>query len=213
VFWDASYDGRTFILDDYRTALSLVLLREGIADVNTADPGVIRRAQEGLEQLSDVVGVKWSLDDYTFLPEGRAWIHQAWSGDIVTAPYYGRGTPDEVAPTISYWFPPDHRGLVENDVVAIPRVAHDPVLAHAFIDFLLESTTAQRNFEWLGYQQPVAGVDEEHAIASFPWLGQPNLRSALVSPADLTEGYRLLSLPPAADELWQTAWLGFRSGA
>lgn len=212
VFWDASLRGRTFILDDYRSALSLVLLREGF-DVNTTDPETIHLAQEGLQRLSDLVGVKWSLNDYTFLPEGRAWLHQAWSGDMITAPFYGHGSPAEVAPSISYWFPADHRGLVENDVVVIPRASRNPVLAHAFVDFLLESTNARNNFAWLGYQQPVAGVDEEHAVASFPWLGQPNLSDALVSPDDLARGYRLLTLPPAADELWQTAWLGFRSGA
>jgi spermidine/putrescine transport system substrate-binding protein len=210
--WDTSHAGRVFLLDDYREALSLVLLRDGIVDINTEDARRIQGAAIGLIDLADRVDLKWSANDYTYLPEGRAWVHQAWSGDMVTSPYYGSGTPDEVAQTLSYWFPADGRGEVNNDVMVIPRDAEHPVLAHLFIDYLLTQEHALDNFAWLGYQQPLVTVTEENAISLFPWLGEPNLVGTLVSRDQLTDGLRQLELSAGADAAWQQAWIQFKSG-
>ncbi|HEY6567813.1 MAG TPA: extracellular solute-binding protein, partial [Actinomycetota bacterium] len=210
IFWDPDYRGRVFVLDDYRAGLQLALLRRG-EDINTEDARLISEAAEDLYDMTQTTSVRWSLDDYTFLPEGRAWIHQAWSGDMVTAPYYGPGTPEETAETLGYWFPPDGRGEVNNDVLCVVAGCAHPVLAHRFLDYLLDQEVAVENFSWVGYQQPVTGLTHEVAAGVYPWLGTPNLASAYVTPAQLAGGYRQLELSVPADALWQQAWLQFRS--
>jgi spermidine/putrescine transport system substrate-binding protein len=213
IFWDTRYTGKIYILDDYREALTMAILRGGSRDINTGDADLINGAGQALISLTDLVNVKWSLTDYTLLPEGGAWIHQAWSGDMVTAPYYGRNKPPEVAPTLSFAYQKDGRGVVGSDIVTIPRSAENPVLAHAFLNFLLDAKIAIHNFNWLGYQQPVESVTVEHVVRVYPWLGETNWSDALVTPAMADEGLRELELPPDADFLWQLAWTGFRAGA
>ena len=187
IFWDPAYRGRVFVLDDYRAALQLALLRRG-EDINTEDA---RHDRDGrrrhLYEMAQATSVRWSLDDYTFLPEGRAWIHQAWSGDMVTAPYYGPGTPEETAATLGYWFPPDGRGEVNNDVLCVPSAAaRHPVLAHRFIDYLLDPDVAVENFSWVGYQQPRDGAHARGGSAgSSPGSRRRNLASAYVTQAQL----------------------------
>ena len=51
---------------------------------------------------------------------------------------------------LGYWKPA--RTTVANDFFVIPGRAERPVLAHAFIDFLLDPDNAQQNFEYVGYQ-------------------------------------------------------------
>jgi spermidine/putrescine transport system substrate-binding protein len=211
VFWDPAYDGKVFVLDDYRAAIQLALLAEGVHDINTEDTREIAVAGEALSAMSDATSVKWSLDDYTYLPEGRAWVHQAWSGDMVNAPYYGAAPAGEVAGQLGYWFPPDGRGEVNNDVLAVPAGARRPALAHRFIDHLLDPAAALVNYGWVGYQQPVDGLDRDAAIGLYPWIADPAMMSTFVSEEQLEAGLRQLELSPVGDALWQQAWLGFRS--
>lgn len=211
VFWDPAYDGKVFVLDDYRAAIQLALLAGGVDDINTEDARTIGAASDALSAMSESTSVKWSLDDYTYLPEGRAWVHQAWSGDMVNAPYYGADPADEVARQVGYWFPADGRGEVNNDVLAVPAGARRPALAHRFIDHLLDPAVALVNYGWIGYQQPVEGLDRAAATGLYPWIADPALASVFVTEDELTRGLRQLELTPVGDALWQQAWLGFRS--
>jgi spermidine/putrescine transport system substrate-binding protein len=216
VVGDTQYGSHIYILDDYREALGLMLLEQGGDDLNTEDASQITAAQERLIEISQQVNIKYSIDDYTLVAEGQAWIHQAWSGDMVTSPYYIPGTKNfdsivAAAPIISYWFPSDDRGEVTNDVMAIPRTAAHPVLAHTFINYLLEPDNAQANFDWVGYQQPLESLTLNAVVDSYPWLAEDNLKDCLVSKDAIANGYRSLELSPEADLLWQQAWLKFQS--
>lgn len=210
IFWDPAYDGKVFVLDDYRAAIQLALIAEGEDDINTEDARAVGAAAEALSAMSDATSVKWSLDDYTYLPEGRAWVHQAWSGDMVNAPYYGAAPADEVAAQLGYWFPSDGRGEVNNDVLVVPAGARRPALAHRFIDHMLDPEVALANYGWVGYQQPIDGLDRAAATGLYPWIADPALASVFVSEDELSAGLRQLELSPVGDALWQQAWLGFR---
>ena len=127
IYWDTTYKGKTFVLDDYREAPAMVLLKNGITDINTSDPAHLNTAKEGLLSLLDAVNVKYDVNDYTEIPEGRAWVHQGWSGDMISAQYYlPKGTP---LSTIGYWAPQDKGGPIGSDIMAIPTSATNPVLA------------------------------------------------------------------------------------
>jgi spermidine/putrescine transport system substrate-binding protein len=87
IYWDEANRGKLFLLDDSRDAPAHMLLKNGIQNINTEDPDEIELAKNELKSLYDV-NVKLSTDDYTNLPEGRAWVHQMWSGSAISAQWY-----------------------------------------------------------------------------------------------------------------------------
>ena len=94
---------------------------------------------------------------YALLPEGDIWAHQAWSGDMVGAQYYlPKGVSTDV---LGYWYPADRAGNVNNDTMTVPANAQHPVLAHAFLNFMLSKKYGFENFaDWVGYQPPQISI-------------------------------------------------------
>ncbi|MGH2451250.1 MAG: polyamine ABC transporter substrate-binding protein, partial [Candidatus Limnocylindria bacterium] len=158
----------------------------------------------------DAVNVKTSVLDYTLVPEGRAWVHQAWSGDFVSAQYYlPQGVDDTV---LGYWYPSDGGGLIGSDTIAIPREASNPVLAHHFLNFLLDETNAYDNFvNFVGYQPPQKSLNPDGLVADE--VVPLHLASTIVREEDFDEGYTLLELAPEVDARWQNIWSEFKAGA
>ena len=81
--------------------MTMVMLKDGVQDINTGDPKVIAQVEKELVELSKAVNVKTTIDGaYSRLPEGIFALHQAWSGDIVAGPFYmpgkSYGDPDGV---------------------------------------------------------------------------------------------------------------------
>jgi len=209
LLYNPKYKGRTWVLDDDREALSMALLRLGITDVNTEDPALIAKAGKELSRLINLVNVKVGIQDYTKLPEGQAWVHQAWGGDMINAV---SNLPQGVDPSVlGYWFQPDGKGLIQNDMMTIPKNADHPVLAHHFLNFLLDPKNALLNFNGIGYQQPLNQLDPESFIAKD--LVPANLKSAIVRPSDFDHAFEELQLSPTGDRAWQAEWRKFTSGA
>lgn len=210
VFWDPTYRGRIGIYDDYREAISMVLLRNGITDINTGDAEDLAVAKEELLELTDATNIRTTIDGaYSRLPEGIFSAHQAWSGDIIGAPFY---FPEGGDPSVlRFWYPNGEVGAVGIDTIAIPRTAKNPVLAHHFMNYLLDNDHARKNFSWLGYQPPITALEAGSLVEE--GLVLPNLEPAIVTEADLKAGVRQLTLPPDTDALWQQVWAEFKSGA
>jgi spermidine/putrescine transport system substrate-binding protein len=209
LLYNPKYKGRTWVLDDDREALSMALLRLGITDVNTEDPAQIAKAGAELSRLIDLVNVKVGIQDYTKLPEGQAWVHQAWGGDMINAV---SNLPKGVEPTVlGYWFQPNGKGLIQNDMMTIPKNAEHPVLAHLFLNFLLDPDNAILNFNGIGYQQPLNQLDPDSFITNE--LVPENLKTAIVRPTDFDQAFEELQLSPAGDRVWQAEWRKFTSGA
>src|SRR5215472_4011589 len=131
--WQGKYKGRVAILDDSREGISLGLMKNGVYNLNTTNPGQIAAAGKALQNLAHLTNMKIDNNDYTEVPGGQIWIHHAWSGDIATAAYYmPKGVPVDV---VGYWFPTDGRGPVGNDLITVLRHAPNPVLAHHFANY------------------------------------------------------------------------------
>jgi spermidine/putrescine transport system substrate-binding protein len=209
ILWDPQYSGQVGIYDDVREAMGMTLLKNGIADPNTEKPEHIELAKQDLIAMIDAVNVRTTIDGaYAGLPEHRFGIHQSWSGDMVAAPYYA---PEGEDPTVlRYWFPEDGRGMVGNDLIALLTGGKNPVLAHHFLNFMLDDTNAMDNFGWVGYQPPLASIDPDQLVAD-GWVFD-YLRNAIVRPEDFDIGYRLLALSPTGEDLWQTAFSQFKAG-
>jgi spermidine/putrescine transport system substrate-binding protein len=209
VFYEEAYRGRTYLLDDYREAIAMLLLRNGVTDVNTGDEAALEQVRQDLLALTDAVNVKTSVLDYTLVPEGQAWLHQAWSGDFVSAQYY---LPKGVDYTVlGYWFPPDGGGLIGSDTMAVLRSAKNPVLAHEFLNFMMDNDNAYANFyNFVGYQPPLTSLNPDLLVKDE--VVPPHLDTTVVREEDFDTGYTLLELAPDVDALWQNIWAEFKSG-
>ena len=153
-------------------------------------------------------------------------VHQSWSGDIVAGWGYVTRYVESEYEKLGYWFPEDRKGVVDNDLIAIPSSAEHPVLAHLFVNYMLDFKNAMNNFSWNGYQPPQNDADVDTltkaeglysrisnwaapAMYVAPWMP-----AAVVRPEDFntTDGYRLHELAPDVDQMYHDVWQEFKAG-
>jgi spermidine/putrescine transport system substrate-binding protein len=208
MLWQPKYKGKIAILDDYREGISLGLLKNGHTDLNTTSRDQIERSRQALQDLVGLVNLRIDNNDYTEVPDAQTWIHHAWSGDMAAAGYYmPKGVPVE---TVGYWFPTDGRGPVANDTNTIPRSATNPVLAHLFLNYLLDLPNVLENISFNGYMQPLNEVTPQRLVKEK--LLPTSLMSTVVQPSYFRRGLGELQLPVDTDALWQQAWLVASNG-
>lgn len=206
IFWDERYKNRIHLLDDYRETISMVLLKNGIPDLNTNGEADLAMVADDLAALADNIGAL-DIDAYEDVPAGEAWIHQAWSGDAIASQYY---FPKGEDPTvIRYWFPPDGTGAVANDCIGVLRNARNPVLAHLFMNHLLDFDNASRNFGWNGYQPPLTKLVPSRLVAD--GYVPPNLKNTITHRNSFNRGFMQMELSPEADASWHRVWREFEN--
>jgi len=205
--WQAKYKDKVAILNDTRESISLGLMKNGIFDLNTTDPNQIAAAGQSLENLAHLTNVHIDNNDYTEIPSGQIWIHHAWSGDIASAAsYMPKGVNVNV---VGYWFPPDGKGPVANDTMTVLRGAPNPVLAHLFLNYMLDESNVLTNISFNGYMQPINGITPQRLIKD--QLLPPSLISTVVLPSYFRRGVMQLQIPVTANALWEQAWLQAKS--
>jgi spermidine/putrescine transport system substrate-binding protein len=205
--WQGKYKGKVAILDDAREAISLGLMKNGIYDLNTTDPNQIALAGKSLAQLARLTNMHIDNNDYTEIPNGQIWIHHAWSGDIAAAPQYmPKGVSVDV---VGYWFPPDGKGPVANDLITVLRTAQSPVLAHHFLNYMLDLPNVLTNISFNGYMQPLTAVTPQRLVTEK--LLPRSLMSTAVLPSFFRRGVMELQLPVTAQGQWEQAWLQAKS--
>ena len=121
--------------------------------------------------------------------------------------YLPKGTSVDV---IGYWFPTDHRGPVNNDLIVNLKSGSNPVLSHLFINYLLDTNNAIENYSYYGYMSPLNGVTPQRLISEK--LLPPQLSSTVVLPSYFRQGLYELQLPPAANAQWESTWNTFSKG-
>jgi spermidine/putrescine transport system substrate-binding protein len=209
LFWDTRYAGKVYVLDDYREAPAMTMLRRGRTDLNTEDPAVLATAGQDLADLIRTVSVKVSTQEATLIPEGAALVHQAWSGDMVSAQsYLAKGQSPSV---LGYWYPEGKRGVVGTDCMAVVKGAAHPVLAHLFLNYLLDTAVAGQNMSWVGYQPAQTAFTPAYMVQN--QYVPENLASAIVTEAEYRNGIQLLQLSPTGEALWQNTWAAFQAGS
>ncbi len=87
------------------------------------------------------------------MPEGKIGWRRTGRGDQIAAALYYM--PKGVKPDVlSYWKPPIATPAA-NDLIAVLSTGKNPVLAHTFLNFMLDETNAYNNFaDFNGYQPP-----------------------------------------------------------
>jgi spermidine/putrescine transport system substrate-binding protein len=209
-FWQAGrYRGRVAILDDSREAPGMALMRRGVTDLNTERPDLLAQAGADLKELNSIARVKVSIADYETVPAGRVWLHQGWSGDMIggVLSYLPKGTKADV---LSYWYQAQG-GPIFNDVICVAAKSAKPVLAHRFLDYLLDAKVAYANFAgFVGYQPPMNAID---ATVLFDKGVLPkSLRQAVVTREAYANGNAYLTLSSTGQQLWDRTWASFRNG-
>ena len=112
-----SYQGRVGMYDGYLEAMSLALLRDGVADVRAATDAELEAAVAALVDAVAITGVRFTNDGaQEGLPEGEFAVHQAWSRRrVVRADRYaaaeGGLRPREEAAVWSPARPREDRGV------------------------------------------------------------------------------------------------------
>jgi spermidine/putrescine transport system substrate-binding protein len=215
IFWHAqAYRGRVGILDDRRDALSMPMQRDAMRtgvrpDLNTESAALISKAESELAQLSAICNPKVTITDYQTLPEGKTVLHHSWSGDLLSAAFFY--LPKGVKPEVLSFWGPTQNGVVQNDFFCIGRTAKSPVLAHRFIDFMLDEKNAYANFvNFNGYMPPQKTIDADTLLKR--GLIPKSLQQAVVRPDQFAANQELLQLSVAGERLWDNAWSKFKAG-
>ena len=206
--WDPGYKDKTAIIDDWHTAMAMVLLKQGITDINTSSADDLKMVGEQLTALVKATSPKVTITMYSDMPAGQIGLCQMWSGDIINAQsYLPEGVGTEILRTGS---PQDGKGMVDNDMLVALKGGKNPVLAHLFLNHMLDPAVAKENFSAIGYQPPQNTITPDSLVAE-EFIPE-NLRSAIVKPEYFDAGYRTLELDADNDAAWHNVWNAFNAG-
>lgn len=209
LLWTPDYRGQVSILDDYRESPAMAMLRNGRTDINTDDPTEVDAATASLSELIDLVNVKINIEGYKDVPEGVTTVAHTWSADMLNGAngYLPEGVGPEV---LGFWFPPDNNGVVNNDCMGVLAGATSPVLAHLYLNFILDAAVAEKNFSWTGYLPAITALDGDFLIAQ--GYVPENLRTCVPTNDQISKALRFEPLEPDTDLLWEDAWSRFTAG-
>jgi spermidine/putrescine transport system substrate-binding protein len=213
VLWDPGNRDITGMYDDFRETIGIGIYHLGETDINSGDPALIEEAKNGLIQAVNEVNIAFDIDiAWLRLPEGNLGVAHAWSGDLAAAPYYA---PQGEDPTTLRWmWPPKsssfNGGYVSNDAIAVPTTSENPVLAHMFLNYMLDRKVSLKNFSWVLYQPPLADLEPE-SLVSDGYIPE-YLSSTVIQEADFQIGQAPIQLTPTAEARWLRAWSEVQAG-
>ena len=209
--WNHDYAGKISLYDSYGDTIAITILRNGSLDVNSQDPAVIDAAKTAIEQTINDNDARLTINGvYAKLPAGDYVVAESWSGDIVGAQFYlPKGLSTDV---LGYWKPEDGKTMIGNDLLAIPKAASNPRLAHAFLNFMLDDKEGTENFtQWNGYQPPFNSIQPESLVKD--GIVPESLASAVVTEDMFKKDLTPYELPPEVDQMWLDAWTEIKAGA
>jgi spermidine/putrescine transport system substrate-binding protein len=195
--WVAS-QGHTFLLDDRDEALGMAALKLGL-NVNTSKPDDLARMVGVLKDLRPHLR-GFDSDDYDNLLGGKAWITQAWSGDMTSvvwnaddASIYGFEVAREGSP-------------INSDCYAIPKSAPHPGTAALFIDWMIRPDNVIKNINYIGYPMPVNGSESTYQALV------DKLPQCVVTVDDLSKDLFFRNGSAAAETARDNAWTDVKAG-
>jgi spermidine/putrescine transport system substrate-binding protein len=223
VFWNPDYRGKVGMYDGYLEAMSLALLRDGVADVRAATDEQLGAAARALSDAVAIADVRFTNDGVEEgIPEGVFAAHQAWSGDVLAAPRYaadggyggyggydGAGDQGSAAYELGFWSPPGPEKIVGCDLMAVCERGRHADLAHAFLNHLLDIEVGVRNFRWNGYQPPLDGITPAGLGRPDPtWETEmpPNLLTAVLDNDAFADAQMLVGFGPSERARWLDYW-------
>jgi spermidine/putrescine transport system substrate-binding protein len=213
IFWHAQkYTGKTALLSEERETIAMALLHRGIKDINTEDPKLVNQAVTDLQELYKICSIKVGDLQYENVPEDKAWLNQAWSGDMLAGYLYYLPNK-QTGKLLRFWNPGYGNGPIGNDMWCVCSTTKKPVLAHLFLNYMLDNGVGYKNFvDFNGYQPPFNEIQPESLIKKgvIPeTLASSVLTESDFGPKSLVEA----GLTNAGESLWQNGYATFTSGA
>jgi spermidine/putrescine-binding protein len=101
-------------------------------------------------------------------------------------------------------------GYVSNDNLAVLNGAENPVLAHMFLNYLLDDKVAIKNFSWNGYQPPVNALESGKLVEDGTIV--KNLETTVIVQSDFDIGQTPEQLTPDEDKRWLEVWSRVQQG-
>ncbi len=213
IFWQSSaYKGQVTVLDEVRETIAMALLHVGEFDINTEDPAKIDSAVADLQKLYSICNVRTLDTQWQKIPEGKAYLSLAWSGDPLASVFYDLKTPSE-ANLLRFWWPGKGKGPTANDMFAVCSTTSKPVLGHLFLNYLVDNGVAYSNFvDFNGYQPPLNEIDP-HALVQKGLIPE-TLQNTVLTESDIgPTSIQECPLTVPGQALWQTGFSQFQSGA
>jgi spermidine/putrescine transport system substrate-binding protein len=214
-FWDENskkYSGYTGILADTREALGMAMMYRGFADINTEDPAEIDKALTDLKATIPITNPKINITQYQTLADGTCWAHQAWSGDLLGAviSYWPEGQDKSI---LKYWWPGKAKGVTQNDCWTVMAKAKNPVLAHLWMNHLLDAEVGYNNSTlYTGYQPALHTFNADELVKS--GILPEQLKNIILTEDDLGAGsQQYCALTAKGMATWQDAYAKFTSGS
>lgn len=209
--WNATdFKGQVSVLDDDREPIVMAMLRRGVTDINTTDQKVLDQALADLTELIDLVNVKVNIEAYKNIPEGSVTIAHTWSPDMVNA--YAGYMPEGVGPEVlGFWHPPAGEYMVNNDSMGVVAGCEHPVLAHLYLNFLLDNDIAEQNMSWVGYLPALTKFDADYVIDA--GYVPENLRACIPTQEEIDQALYLKPLDADGQARYEKVYSAFTSGA
>jgi spermidine/putrescine transport system substrate-binding protein len=213
IYWHAqAYKGKVALLSEVRETIAMALLHRGDKDINTEDPAKVNQAVADLQELYNICNIKVGDLQYSTIPEDKAWLNQAWSGDMLSGYFYY--LPNKATgKLLRFWNPGIGKGPIGNDMWCVCSTTKKPVLAHLFMNFMLENGNAYSNFvNFNGYQPPLTEIDPGSLVKK--GVIPENLASCVLTAEDLgPTALQEMTLTTQGQSLWQDGYSTFLSGA
>jgi spermidine/putrescine transport system substrate-binding protein len=213
IYWHSqAYKGKVALLSEVRETIAMALLHRGDTDLNTEDPAKVNQAVADLQELYNICNIKVGDLQYSNVPEDKAWLNQAWSGDMLSGYFYY--LPNKATgKLLRFWNPGLGKGPIGNDMWCVCSTTKKPVLAHLFMNFMLENGNAYSNFvNFNGYQPPLTEIDPATLVKK--GVIPQNLASCVLTASDLgPTALQEMTLTTQGQSLWQDGYSTFLSGA
>jgi len=193
--WDDRWAGKMAMLDDYREAFAVALIRLGYS-VNTTSDAELDEALALLEQQKPLLR-KYTADDIADLKSGNIWLSHAWSGDVAQVTASKRGK--DVVYVI-----PSEGAIRGSDAMVLLASAPHPIAAHLFINHMLDAEISAANTNYIYYMGPNE--------AAKPYIDPAILDDPTLNPdkAAVEKLQELLDLGPDLQK-YQERWTKLRS--
>ena len=143
VLWDPRWKNKMAMLDDYREAFGVALIRLGYS-VNTTSDAELDAALAMLEEQKPLLR-KYASDEIADLKSGNVWLSHAWSGDVAQV------TAEK--DTVKYVLPSEG-GIRGSDAMVLLANAPHPIGAHLFINHMLDAEVSAANTNFIYYMGP-----------------------------------------------------------
>jgi len=150
MLYDPTYRGQISMLDGSREVLGPALFLLA-GDPNTTDQAMLDAATAMAVAQKPLVAVYDSSDISPRVGEGCP-IVECWDGDVAAAITHGAGGGIR-------FVLPNEGFRVWADAPCVPANAQHPLVAHRFLNYLLEPRVAAKNADITGYQPVVPAAD------------------------------------------------------